>query len=402
MNMNEVISSIYLDEASTTKPKQIVIDEINKYLINDWYNPSSLYSPSQKIGNDIIEARKTMADSINANSYNEIFFTSGGSESNCWAIQGFVSKCKEDGSVPIVISSKIEHHSILECIKHIGFKPYILNVDCDGFIRIDGLEKILEMFDFEMFSHDNVKILVSIQFANNEIGTIQDIKKISSICHKYNAILHTDAVQAFGKIPIDVKELEIDLMSVSGHKIGCPKGIGFLYINNDVQKYFNPLIYGTQMNGMRGSTENVPYIMGMKKAVENIEYNVDTDKLLIRDYMVNALLNSFNIVLNGFFPPMVLNKQYSLNEVINITFEDDINAVELICLLDTFYNVYVSSGSACNAKSSKPSHVLKAIGLNDEEVNRTIRISFSLNNLSYDIVDEFIKRLKKAVNSLLQ
>lgn len=394
------MNAIYLDEASTTKPKQIVIDEINKYLINDWQNPSSLYSPSQKIGNDIIDARKIMADSINANGFHEIFFTSGGSESNCWAIQGFVSKCKENYDIPIIITSKIEHHSILECVNHLGFNPYLLNVDCDGFVNINDLEKILEMVS----DHNlKIKILVSIQFANNEIGTIQDIKKISSICHKYNAILHTDAVQAFGKIPINVKDFGIDLMSVSGHKIGCPKGIGFLYINNDVQKYFNPLIYGTQMNGMRGSTENVPYIMGIKKAVESIYHHIDTNKFAIRDYMINGLLNNFNIIINGCYPSYdVYGKMYSLNEVINITFKDNINAVEIICLLDTFYNVYISSGSACNAKSSKPSHVLKAIGLTNEEANRTIRISFSLNNLTYEIVDEFIKRLKKAVNSLLQ
>ena len=205
----------------------------------------------------------------------EIYFTSGGSESNNWAIQGFVNYCHKHNLRPAIITTPIEHKSIIECVKNVDAYYYFIGVDKYGFVNEKQLEEcLISAKELEYTT------LVSIQMANNEIGTIQLMGSLSQIIHRYGAIFHTDAVQAFGKMRIDVNYYGIDLMSVSGHKIGCPKGIGFLYKRNGIE--IEPLIYGTQENGMRGGTENVPYIIGMGKTIE-----------LLPNYSTNHLTKEF-------------------------------------------------------------------------------------------------------------
>ena len=375
---------IYLDNASTSKPKQEVIDAMMPYFTLEWYNPSSLYSKSQDVKKKIESARRTIADYINSNS-EEIFFTSGGSEGNCWAIQGFVNRCIAKGMKPCVITSVIEHKSVLECIDNLNnIDVHYIGVDKNGFVNIAQLRNML----FHANCICNEEILVSIQFANNEIGTIQNIKDITAEVHRFNGVFHTDAVQAFGHIPIDVQELDIDMMTVSGHKIGTPKGVGFLYKKSSID--IKPLIYGSQMDGMRGGTENVPYIIGLEKAIKLLE---DRESGLFgkfvkvscrRNYFTNLLKKRFGCIVNG-------TVNHRLPNNINVTFPQKLTGEALLYMLD-MCGIYISTGSACNSHSNEPSHVLKAIGLSDEEANRTIRIS-----LSEDITDE---QIDKAVNEI--
>ena len=378
---------IYLDNAATTKPKQEVIDAMMPYFTDKWYNPSSLYSKASQIKQDIQSAKKTIADYINAHE-DEIYFTSSGSEANCLAIKGFIDYWKKHKERVFLITTSIEHESILECVQKSNVNYYIMDVNSRGFVKEEAL------IDLLTFANKNkYKTLVSIQYVNNEIGTIQQIKKLANIVHKYGAILHTDAVQAFGKIETNVDFSGIDLMSVSGHKIGCPKGIGFLYVSSGVN--IEPLIYGTQENGMRGGTENVPYIMGFKKAVQMLSTKFEhplhqaIEFYIAKQKLITELKNKYNCKFNG--AVFVTNK---IENIISVTFPD-IATESLIYLLD-IEGVAISAGSACNSYSNKPSHVLKAIGLSDGECMRTIRLS-----LSYDFnmqqADEFLVALDKVV-----
>jgi cysteine desulfurase len=380
---------IYLDNASTTKPRKEVLNIMKPYFDLFWYNPSSLYAPSVTIKKQIEKARETVGNFIGANG-NEIYFTSGGSESNCWAIQGFVNECWSKGRHPIIITSTIEHKSILDCVENAQSGIDFINVDNKGFVNIDSLKKILSKLlaarKSEILDSD---VLVSIQYANNEIGTIQNIKDIATIAHEYGALFHTDAVQAFGQIPINVKELGVDMLSASGHKIGTPKGIGFLYKKSNVN--IKPLIYGSQMDGMRGGTENVPYIIGMAKAVELIsrEHRLEDElKMSInKNYFINRL-KSMGCMLNG-------SLECRLNNNINITLPQNVTGESLVYALDTS-QIYVATGSACNSHSIEPSHVLKAIGLTDEESMRTLRLTLSIDINEGDI-DKVIEELEKAI-----
>lgn len=381
---------IYLDEASTTKPKIEVLNTIYDYM-NMWYNPSSLYNPAQKIANKIMSAKKTVSDFIHSES-NEIYFTSCGSESNCWVIQGFVQNCLKKGKKPSIVTSVIEHKSILSCVDNINnVDVHYVNVNSNGCINLDMLENILKYLTLNKYENE---ILVSIQYANNEIGTIQDVYHISSIAHKYNAIFHTDAVQAFGHIPINVKTFGIDMLSASGHKIGTPKGIGILYKKNNIE--ISPIIYGSQMNGLRGGTENFPYIMGFSKAVELCSVDMQQKKYLItkkqRDYMIDKLLDKIDCKLNGQYNNRLPNN-------INITFNQDITGESMIYLLD-MCGIYVSAGSACNSHSLTPSHILKAIGLSDEEAMKTLRITLP-DDITTNIIDNVIYEMKKQIRLLL-
>lgn len=378
--------SIYLDSAATTRPKKEVIDAIIPYLTNRWCNPSSLYQASVKVKKEVENARKVIADFINANS-SEIYFTSSGSESNSWVIQGFVNQCKSNNEDYAIITSTIEHKSILACMEEMDYKRGYIHVDNKGFLMIDMLESFLKMY-----SSENKKTLVSIQFANNEIGTIQHIKEIAKLVHKYNAIFHTDAVQAFGQVNIDVVDLGIDVLSASGHKIGCPKGIGVLYKNKNVN--IKPLIYGTQMNSMRGGTENVPYIMGMAKAVQICKENLGIKNkhiLDLRNYMISELIKRFNCKLNG-------DDEYRLSNNINVTFPQNVTGESLIYMLDTS-DIQISSGSACNSRLNVPSFVLRAIGLSDEEIMRTVRISLS-DEITKEQIDYVINEIEKSIKIL--
>ena len=358
------LPNIYLDTSATTQPIKEVIAEITKYMMNKWYNPSSLYSPSKEVKNNIEEVRCKVAKSINAEP-NEIFFTSGGSESNSMAILGLLNSNKVE--IQKVITSGLEHSSIVKLLESKSNQVSVDIVKCYTNGKID-LSDLITKLESIKSNGLNRKTLVTIQFANNEIGTIQDIKTISDLVHMTdkNFILHTDAVQAYGHIPIDVKELDVDMLSVSGHKIGCPKGIGFLYIKENIQHFIEPLIYGTQEQGLRGGTENVPYIMGLGKAIEYLNYD-NSELIRKRKYFENGLIK-LGFEING--------SDNKLPNNISATYAPpfDFNNESLIYILDMF-GIYISSGSACNSTQIKPSLVLKNIGLTDNLIAKTIRIT---------------------------
>lgn len=358
------LQNIYLDTSATTQPRKEVIAEITKYMMNKWYNPSSLYSPSKEVKNNIEEVRCKVAKSINAEP-NEIFFTSGGCESNSMAILGLLNSNKVE--VEKVITSGLEHSSIVKLLESKSNEVSIDIVKCHTSGKID-LSDLITKLEAMKSNELNRKTLVTIQFANNEIGTIQDMKTISDLVHMTdkNFILHTDAVQAYGHIPIDIKELDVDMLSVSGHKIGCPKGIGFLYIKENIQHFIEPIIYGTQEQGLRGGTENVPYIMGLGKAIEYLDYD-NSELISNRKYFENGLIK-LGFEING--------SDNKLPNNISATYAPpfDFNNESLIYILDMF-GIYISSGSACNSTQIKPSLVLKNIGLTDNLIAKTIRIT---------------------------
>ena len=385
--MNDEV--IYLDNASTTKPYKEVVDIMNKYLNEEFYNPSGVYKQSQNIKKLINDSREKLAKIINCNS-NEIFFTSCGTESNNWVFKGITEKYINNNEKNHIIISSIEHHSILHCCQHLekqGFKVTKLNVDNNGFINLQELEN----------SITEKTILVSIIFANNEIGVIQNIEKIGEICKKKNVIFHTDAVQAFGHLHIDVKKMNIDLLSVSGHKFGGPKGIGFLYKSSSKDIFLDNLIDGGgQEYNKRGGTENVSGILGMVKAAEisydNIEKNNEYLTKL-RDYCISKILNEIpESYLNG-------DKISRLSNNINIRFSY-IEGESLVLMLNK-YNICCSTGSACSSNTLEPSHVLLSIGLKHEEAHGSLRISLNISN-TYEQIDFFINKLKEIVLKLRQ
>lgn len=374
--------AIYLDNASTTKVKQEVIEAMMPYLTEEWYNPSSLYSKADKIKKDIEEARKIVGNFIGADS-NEVYFCSGGSEANCLAISGFCHRHNLHHTKPIIITSTIEHKSIMECVKNMIADVYYIGVDNNGLIKLDDLAKLLT----------NVclwgkPLLVSFQLANNELGTIQRIKNVSEMLNQVGGLLHIDAVQGFGQIPIDVNELGVDMLSASGHKLGAPKGIGFLYKRNGVE--ISPLIYGSQMDGLRGGTENVAGIMGFAKAAElcDINENKIREMRSKRNYFIGCLEYKFGCKLNG-------HSSQRLPNNINVTFPQNITGEALLYMLD-MSNIQISTGSACNSKEISPSYVLKAIGLSDDEAMRTIRITIS-DDITYEDIDFIIEEINKSL-----
>lgn len=379
--------SFYLDEAATTKPKSEVIEAMMPYLTEKWHNPSSLYSDSTYASIAIDNAQKTIADFINA-SPNEIYFTSGGSESNCWAIQGFVNSRCEKKRIPYIITTRIEHKSIMECVKNQAFAVvYYLNVDNKGFVSLDELNDMIGFLIGQGVEPSD--ILVSIQFANNEIGTVQDIIKISDTVHLYGCVFHTDAVQAFGHVFIDVDMMGIDMLSASAHKIGACKGTGFLYVKDGVE--IKPLIYGSQMNGMRGGTENVAGIVGMATAVRLInDSKVLRDNAMTqmnRDYFIDKLI-CIGCKLNG-------PRKNRLPNNINVILPHNINGETLLYSLDVD-DIQIGTGSACNSKSINPSYVLKSIGLTDNEAQRSIRITMP-DNMTMDDIDYVVESIDKAI-----
>ena len=380
-----VIKIIYLDNAATAKYRNIddiIVNTITTAMTDSWMNPSSLYATNIK--NRINKCRTNIAKFIGAD-VGEIYFTSCGSESNSWALQGFVNKCLSEHKMPCIIASTIEHKSIMECANNFhNINVEYVNVDNDGVIDVEQLKN--KMF---IKTTCGYKILVSIQFANNEIGTIQNIKQIAKEVHKFNGILHTDSVQAFGHIPINVEELGIDMMSCSGHKISpALRGIGFLYKKNNVN--IQPLIYGTQESNMRGGTEWTYGILGLEKAIQycDVSYEAMGELCEKRDYFIALLESEFGCKLNG-------HGKYRLPNNINVTFPQNITGESLLYILD-MSDVKASTSSACNSKSIEPSHVLKAIGLSDEDAMRSVRFTLS-NDITYEDIDKTIKEIKSAI-----
>lgn len=376
---------IYMDNAATTSVKEEVVKEMIKYLSEKYANPSSIYSMSQEVKEDIEVARERIAKTLNADK-KEIFFTSCGTESDNWAIKGTASFLKEKGRH--IITSTIEHHAVLNSMKALereGYEVTYIGVDENGFIKIDELKKAIRPDT----------ILISIMTANNEIGTIEPIKEIAKIAHENNIYFHTDAVQAYGHIPIDVKEMDIDMLSVSAHKFHGPKGVGFLYIKKGI-KINNILDGGGQERGKRPGTENVASIMGMAKAAEIAVNNMDENKekmTKVRDHLIDRILKEIPYArLNG-------DKIKRLPNNVNISIEY-IEGESMLLGLD-FKGICASSGSACTSGSLDPSHVLLAIGLKHEVAHGSLRLSLSEENTIEEadyVVDNLVEIVKDLRN----
>lgn len=371
------MKTYYLDNAATTPVSKDVIDIIFTTMNEVYGNPSSLHDIGQMAKNVLEQARKTIAKKLNCNT-TEIIFTSGACESNSLAIQGFM-KCHN----AVLITSAIEHKSILSLCKDNKYETYFVDVDNEGLIDFTQFE------DYCKNAYDKGKeILVSIQGANSEIGTIQDLKRIAAIAHSYHGVVHSDITQLLPYSNIDVKKLGIDMMSASGQKIHTPKGIGVLYVKKGIQ--LKPLIFGSQEFGLRGGTENIPYIAGIAKAFENIKVN-NTILQNLRDYMETKLLSDIPLCrINGSKDMRILNN-------INISFKG-IEAESLLLLLN-IDGIYVSSGSACDSKNLSPSPTLSAIKVPTDYINGTIRIALS-ENLTLGDIDYIVSAIKKRVNQL--
>lgn len=371
---------IYLDSSATTKVKPEILEAMIPYFTDKWYNPSSLYSPSVEVKNDIESARETVGNFIGAGG-NEIYFCSCGSEADNWAIKG-VAKIMAKNGKRHLITTTIEHHAVLNSMKALeenDFEITYLPVDKYGLVTPKQIQNAIRP--------DTA--LVSIMYANNEIGSIEPISEIGELCHKNNVLFHTDAVQAVSNIKIDVEKQNIDLLSMSAHKFGAPKGIGALYIKNGIE-VVNLIDGGSQMDGRRAGTENVPYIIGMAKAVELCDINAQKTKELCdkRDYFIKRLVEEFGCTVNG-------SLEYRLVNNVNVTFPQNITGESLLYTLD-MSDIFISVGSACNSHSFQPSHVLEAIGLSDEEAMRSVRFSLS-DDITYEDIDYVIQEIGKAI-----
>lgn len=371
---------IYLDSSATTKVKPEILEAMIPYFTDKWYNPSSLYSPSVEVKNDIESARETVGNFIGAGG-NEIYFCSCGSEADNWAIKG-VAKIMAKNGKRHLITTTIEHHAVLNSMKALeenDFEITYLPVDKYGLVTPKQIQNAIRP--------DTA--LVSIMYANNEIGSIEPISEIGELCHKNNVLFHTDAVQAVSNIKIDVEKQNIDLLSMSAHKFGAPKGIGALYIKNGIE-VVNLIDGGSQMDGRRAGTENVPYIIGMAKAVELCDINAQKTKELCdkRDYFIKRLVEEFGCTVNG-------SLEYRLVNNVNVTFPQNITGESLLYTLD-MSDIFISVGSACNSHSFQPSHVLEAIGLSDEEAMRSVRFSLS-DDITYEDIDYAIQEIGKAI-----
>lgn len=371
----------YFDNSATTRIKEEVLTEMFPYLSREYGNPSSLYSIGRKSKRAIEEARKRVASLINCKP-EEIYFTSCGSESDNTALKGIAYANQNKGKH--IITSKIEHPAILHSCQNLenkGFEVTYLDVDKDGFVNLETLEHSIR----------TDTILISIMFANNEIGTIEPIEEIAKIAHKNGIIFHTDAVQACGNIPIDVQKLDIDMLSLSGHKIYAPKGIGALYVKKGIE-FERFMDGGHQEKNKRSGTENVAEIVALGKACQIAEKNMEQyqNKLkLLRDYCLEKMKKSFsNIHING-----TMEKRLPGN--INISFEGQ-NATEILYKLDEM-GICASGGSACSSGDNSPSHVLTAIGLPSELAKGAIRFTFGDFNTKDD-VDYLVKMLEEILN----
>ena len=359
----------YFDNSATTRIKEEVLNEMFPYLSKEYGNPSSLYSIGRSAKRAIEEARRRVASLINCKP-EEIYFTSCGSESDNTALKGIAYSNKNKGKH--IITSKIEHPAILHSCQNLenkGFEVTYLDVDKNGFVNLQSLENSIR----------SDTILISIMFANNEIGTIEPIEKIAKIAHKNGIIFHTDAVQACGNIPIDVQKMDIDMLSLSGHKIYAPKGIGALYVKKGIE-FERFMDGGHQEKNKRSGTENVAEIVALGKACQIAEKNMEEyqNKLrTLRNYCLEEMKKSFsNIHING-----TMEKRLPGN--INISFEGQ-DATELLYKLDEM-GICASGGSACSSGDNSPSHVLTAIGLPSELAKGAIRFTFGDFNTKDDV-----------------
>lgn len=374
---------VYFDNAATTKIYPEVLKEMLPYFSKIYSNPSGIYefSARAKMATDL--SRERIAKLINANPQ-EIYFTSGGTESDNWALKSLAQALRKKGNH--IITSKIEHHAILNTCKYLennGFEVTYLDVDGDGMVNPEQVMDCIK----------KSTIIISVMFANNEVGTIQPIKQIGRIAKENRVLFHTDAVQAFGQIPIDVKELNIDLLSASAHKLHGPKGTGCLYISSEVD--ITPFMHGgSQENKLRAGTLNVPGIVGFGKAAEialgkmpeKVKYETE-----LRDYLIDSVIKNVPYTkLNG-------HRSNRLPNNTNFSFRF-IEGESLLIILDTL-GICASTGSACSAGSKDPSHVLVAMGKTEDEAHGSLRLTLS-DTTTREEVDYVVKSVAESVESL--
>ena len=372
-----------MDNSATTMVDYEVINDMLPYFVSDYGNPSNNHSLGNIAKQSILKAKEQIAKLINC-SPDEIYFTSGGTESNNWVLNGVVEASNKPNKN--IITSKIEHKSILNTCKNLADRQLCgtkyINADSEGFVDLQELEQSIT---------DNT-ILVSIMYANNEVGTIQDIEKIRQITKDRNIYLHTDATQIIGKQKIDVKQLDIDFMTFSGHKIHAPKGIGVLYIKDgiDIKSFIHG---GSQQNEKRSGTENVPCIVGLGKACEILYHNQDIYNIRIKeyqDYMMEKLKQIPDVIVTG-----SLNKR--VNSIISICVKG-LSGNAIVLALDTC-GVECSSGSACNEKTITKSHVLEAMKISDDYIKGSVRFSISKYTTLME-VKYTISKLNTVINTL--
>ena len=374
---------IYLDHAATTAVHPDVLKEMLPYFTDKFGNPSSVYGFAANNKNKLTEARETIAGALGAKS-EEIYFTAGGSESDNWALKCTAEAYGVHGGH--IITTKIEHHAILHTCKYLqnrGYDVTYLDVDENGLVDLNTLEAAIRPDTF----------LISIMFANNEIGTIEPIKEIGEIAHRHGILFHTDAVQAFGQIPIHVDEMNIDMLSASGHKFNGPKGIGFLYIKKGLK--LKSFIHGGQQErGRRAGTENVPGIVGIAKACEiamaEMEERMKKETEL-RDYLIERILKEIPYTrLNG-------HSKKRLPNNVNISFQF-VEGESILIMLD-MAGICASRGSACTSGSVDPSHVLLAIGLPHEIAHGSLRLTIGYENTKEEM-DAVVDNLKRIITNL--
>ena len=372
---------IYMDNAATTPVKPEVLDAMLPYFTEKFGNPSSIYSISSENKKAITDAREVIAKTINTTPEN-IYFTAGGSESDNWALKAtaYASKGKH------IITTKIEHHAILHTCEYLetkGFEITYLDVDENGLVKLDELTAAIRPDT----------ILISVMFANNEIGTIEPIAEIGKIAHEHGVLFHTDAVQAYTQVPIDVEAMNIDMMSTSGHKINGPKGIGFLYIRKGV-KIKSFIHGGAQERHRRAGTENVTGIIGLAKAAEIATANMKertAEEIKVRDHLIERIEKEIPYAkLNG-------DRVKRLPNNVNFSFQF-VEGESMLILLDS-KGICASSGSACTSGSLDPSHVLLAIGLPHEIAHGSLRLTIS-DQITMEDADYVVDNLKEIVNHL--
>ncbi len=375
--------SYYFDYNATTPIDGDVYKEMIPYLTDYYGNPSSSYYIGRKTKDKIERIRYEISQYFNMKPEG-VYFTSSGSEADNMILKGISVANKDKGKH--IITTKIEHSAILntcEFLEKQGYDITYLDVTPEGVVDIKELENAIR----------EDTILISIMYVNNEIGTIEPIKEIAEISHKHNVIFHTDAVQAIGEIRINVEEMGIDCMSISGHKIYAPKGIGMAYIKPGIK--FEPLIHGgMQEFYLRGGTENIANIVALGKAIKILDEIIDTNEEKMKELQeytlkkINSILSGYDYILNGGFENRASNN-------ISISFKD-IDGESLLLALD-LEGIYLSSGSACHSDSTEPSHVLKAIGVPEEYANGTLRISFGKYTTKKDI-DFLISKIKEKID----
>ncbi|MEE0153033.1 MAG: cysteine desulfurase NifS [Acetatifactor sp.] len=377
---------IYLDNAATTKTAPEVVDAMLPYFSEYYGNASTIYSLGAESKKAMDHARQTIADSLGAKS-EEIYFTAGGSESDNWALKATAEAYASKGKH--IITTKIEHHAILHTCEYLekrGFEITYLNVDRDGLISLDELKAAIRPDT----------ILISVMFANNEIGTIEPIAEIGEIAKEHGVLFHTDAVQAYAQVPINVDEMHIDMLSASGHKLNGPKGIGFLYIRKGV-KIRSFVHGGAQERSRRAGTENIPGIVGLGAAVERAMRIMDSKtqrEIELRDYLIGRLESEIpHCWLNG-------HRTKRLPNNINFSFLF-IEGESMLIMLD-MKGICASSGSACTSGSLDPSHVLLAIGLKHEEAHGSLRLTLSEDSTKeeMDIVAEEVKKIVQRLRDM--